>query len=200
MNNLTRRFLLSGLSAAALMVSGAATAQKPVMASEAVRLPGLQKLPLQGCESCSNPFKFEVLKSSGPTNPDPSDFLPAHLVNPAGYNGTQPNKLFAETIRWTVPAIRPCEMEGTVSYTVKNVLNDGLQGNDLTVLMIAGGTQVPGTRQPIALPVGQSQTFSYPLTPAQIQSGKVSIFVQDDTSVTQVKVNIRGCCINPNLK
>lgn len=192
MNNATRRFFLSGLSVATLLVAGA------VMAQDAAMAPGGQKFPIADCNFCSNPVHINIVKNSGATNPDPADFSPAHLVNPAGYNATQPNKLFAETIRWKLPASRTCELRGTVSYTVKNVLNNNLQSNDLTVLMTAGGTQVAGTRQSIALPLNQSQTFSYPLTSAQIRSGKVSIFVQDDTSVTNVKVNIRGCCIHPN--
>jgi hypothetical protein len=191
MNNATRRFLLSGLSVAALLVAGAVTAQDAVME------PAGQKFPVLGCDSCSNPVNINIVKASGPTTPDPADFLPTHLVNPAGYNATQPNKLFAETIRWKLPAIRTCELKGTVTYTVKNVLNNSLQNTDSTALM-SGGASIPGTSHPLNLAPNQSQSFSYPLTSAQIHSGKISIFVQDDTAVTQVRVHIRGCCINPN--
>lgn len=183
-----RRFLLSGLSLAALLVAGAVTAQDAFSPME-------PRLPAQIC-NCSNPVNINMLKNSGPTSPDTTDFLPAHLVNPASYNTPQPNKLFAETIRWKLPT-RTCELKGSVSYTVKNVANSSLQNNDTTAL-VAGGVSVPGTSQSIHLLLGQSQTFSYPLTSAQIHSGKVSIFVQDDTAVTQVRVNIRGCCINPS--
>ncbi|MES2941915.1 MAG: hypothetical protein V4772_03485 [Pseudomonadota bacterium] len=190
MNNATRRFLLSGLSVAALLVAGAVTAQDAVMA------PGGQKFPIADCNFCSNPVNINIVKNSGATNPDTTDFLPTHLNNNVGYNSPQVNKFFAETIRWKLPT-RTCELKGTVSYTVKNVANNGLQNNDTTALM-ASGAAVPGTSKPISLLMGQSQTFSYPLTSGQIHSGKISIFVQDDTSVTNVQVNIRGCCINPN--
>ena len=188
MNNATRRLLLSGLSVAAMLVAGVVTAQDAFSPME-------PRLPAQIC-NCSNPVNINIVKNSGVTSPDTADFLPTHLNNNVGYNAPQANKFFAETIRWKLPT-RTCELKGTVRYTVKNVANSGLQNNDTTALMSAGAS-VAGTSQAINLALGQSKTFSYPLTSAQIHSGKVSIFVQDDTSVTNVQVNIRGCCINPN--
>lgn len=190
MNNATRRFLLSGLSFAALLVSGAVTAQDAAAPME--------KFPVADCNFCPNPVSVNIVKNSGATSPDPADFLPTHLNNNVGYNSTQANRFFAETIRWRMPAARVCELKGTLTYTLRNVANSGLQNNDLAVVLTAGGTQVAGSRQSITLAAGQSQTYTYTMTSAQIRSGKISLFVQDDTSVTNVRVNIRGCCINPN--
>jgi hypothetical protein len=186
MKNFTRRIILSGLSFAALLGAGAILAQD---------LPIGPKYPVGGGCHCSNPVNINIVKNSGASNPDPADFQPVHLTNNAPYNSPMANKFFAETIRWRLPT-RTCELTGKVSYTVKNVANSSLQSNDTTALMVGGSSQ-PGTSQLIQLPVGQSHTYSYPLTSAQLLAGKVSIFVQDDTSVTNVQVTITGCCIKP---
>lgn len=191
MNFATRRLILSLVSVGSVMAAGLATAQDATSAAMA-------RPQASGSCPCSNPVNINIVKNSGATTPFAADFAAGQLTaNMTGYNSTLVNKLFAETIQWTLPT-KTCELTGKLSYTVKNVANNGLQANDLTVLM-HNGAQVPGTRHSIQLPVGQSQTFSYPLTPAQIQSGRVSIFVQDDTSVTDVRVSISGCCIRANL-
>jgi hypothetical protein len=50
-----------------------------------------------------------------------------------------------------------------------------------------------------AAPAGNVVTVTFPLPPAIISSGHVTIWAQDDHSVESITVNLTGCCLTPNV-
>jgi hypothetical protein len=182
----TRRTLLSGLSLAALMCAGS------VLAQETARPMPRDMSP--NC-NCSSPVAINIVKNSGATAGLQSDFPSNFKVNQMTYNDPSINKHFGDTIKWTLPT-SACETTTKVSWVVKNISGDGLQNNDTTGLW-QNGSAIMSTKIGL-LAKGANKPFSVTLTPAQAKAGRISLAAQDDTAVTEFKVQITGCCITPN--
>ncbi len=183
MKLVSRRLLLSGLSLAAMLSAGTAFAQ------DASR-------DRNGPCHCSHPVNVNIKKTSNPT-PDAKDFLPQYAGKPAvAYNDSGADHYFRDTIKWTKPATQVCELKGTIKWTVVNNAKNGIQYNDTSWAML-NGAAIPGMGGPVgALAAGATKTFGpYPLTSAIIQSGQISVGLQDDTAMKEIDVKIEGCCI-----
>jgi hypothetical protein len=46
---------------------------------------------------------------------------------------------------------------------------------------------------------GATKQFTYVLNPNEIMAGHVTLVAQDDTTVTDFKVEITGCCTDPSV-
>jgi len=158
--------------------------------------------PMDGPCHCSNPVNVHIVKNSGPTHADANDFTnPGVRLNQAPYNGTQVNQHFTETLKWNMPRSTTCELTGTVSIKLKNL--GTLSSNDSAGLFekgraLPGFSQGVGTLWSSNQGAGALRTLTYQLTSNMIKRGQLSIFVQDDTAVQEIKVDITGCCIVPN--
>ena len=150
---------------------------------------------------CSNPVNVHIVKNSGPTSPVASDFRADMRLNQQGYNATQPNTHFADTLQWKMPASKTCELTGKLSVKLKN-LGTSLSSND-TAGVFSGGRAVPGFSQSqgqvwsSGQGAGATRTLTYQLTGAMMHQGRLSFFVQDDTAVQEMRLDITGCCITP---
>ena len=189
------RFLLTGVALAALGSVGGSALAQPTADRPA---PGAGK----PCH-CTGPVDVHILKTSGPTSPDPGDFRPDMRLNQQGYNATQVNTHFAETLKWRMPASKTCEFtKGTLTIKLKN-LGTSLSSND-SAGVFQDKVAVPG----FALGVnsvwtsgqgaGAMRTVSYTLTAAMMLRGQLSYFAQDDTAVQEMRLDIEGCCITPS--
>ena len=187
-------FSLMALSMGTAFAQDARESRGPISA-QTVRPPAASNI----CH-CSNPVNVLVVKNAGPTSAVPADFIvPASRVNESPYNGTQVNKFFSDTLTWTMPKSNNCELKGTVMIRVKNL--GTISSND-SVGVWQSGKAVPGYN--VGGPANQLwggqgsgaiKTLTYPLTPAMMQLGRLSVFVQDDTAVQEIKVQFEGCCI-----
>lgn len=177
---------------AALLVATAATAGAVLSQVERPR-------PDPSCH-CSNPVNVHLVKNSGATTPFTSDFRSDMRLNQQTYNATQPNTHFADTLQWKMPTTKTCELTGKLTVKVKN-LGTSLSSND-SAGVFSNGVAVPGFSQgPNQLwtsgqGAGALKTITYQLTAAMMQQGRLSFFVQDDTAVQEMKLDIEGCCIN----
>jgi hypothetical protein len=57
------------------------------------------------------------------------------------------------------------------------------------------GKSIPNSAYTVSLAPGASKTFTHELKGAEAKRGRVSLNVQDDTAVTEFKVDIDRCCI-----
>lgn len=153
---------------------------------------------------CPIPVKVHISKSALGTNADASDFPPIAVkrLNEASYNATQVNKMFTETFKWEKPKGRVCEVKGSVTIKLKNL--GEIASND-SVGLFENGKGLPGFSQGgtggalwQGTKPGAIKTVTFNLTSAMVQRGQLSILVQDDTAVQEVKLDITGCCITPN--
>ena len=186
----TRRLLLTSVSVAAFMGFGTA------MAQDAERAAMVRPIEMGKCP-CSHPVNISIRKgpSGSATNGTKSDAPPTWRMNQAVYDEKGVDKHFGDTISWKLPT-NTCETTTTVSWTVKNNANNSLQNNDSTGLWLNGAALVSHAIG--KLPLGQSKTYSYTMTPTQAKNMRVTLLAQDDTAVTDFRVTVVGCCINPN--
>lgn len=148
----------------------------------------------RGC-NCSNPININIVKNSGMTNGYRADFRADMRMNQMTYGDKGVNKHFTDSIEYRLPS-DTCETTTTVTWTIKNISGNSLQGNDSTGIYQNGAALVS---HPIgALATGTTRSYSYTMTPAQAKARRVSVFAQDDTAVTEFRVVVTGCCIKPN--
>jgi hypothetical protein len=182
-----RNLLVTGATLAALFGAGA------VMAQERMAMP----MDMKGCP-CSNPVNVQIVKNSSPT-PLASDFAPQYAGKPpVAYNDNGIDHYFRDTLYWKIPT-KTCELKGTITWTVVNNRGNGIQYNDTSWAML-NGAAIPGMGGPVgSLPTGGTKTFGpYNLSSAQIHSGHISVGLQDDSAMKDIRVSITGCCITPN--
>lgn len=184
----SRRTFLSVLSVAAVLSTSSSFAQDRVAQVDSIRSDG-------PCH-CSHPVNVHIKKNSNPT-PNAADFGSQYASKPVvAYNDNGKDHYFRDTIKWNRPATKTCEYKGTIRWTVVNNAKNGLQSNDTSWAML-NGAAIPGMGGPVgALAPNATKTFGpYNLTNAIIQSGQISVGLQDDTAMKEIIVDIEGCCI-----
>jgi hypothetical protein len=161
--------------------------------------PGSPHLPLCRSGNCIADPSLQTFKHvTGPTSGVASDFSPsteiaAPTMNEMPYNDSGVNKWFTDTLTWTPPPPSGrCYRApaGSASWTVKNIAGDSQQNNDDTALIINGHILAGSRHYHEAIPVGQSRTYTYQLTQADIAAGHISLYVEDDTAVTEFVVTM----------
>lgn len=159
---------------------------------------------------CPDPQK-EVLC---PTKPyfDSSEFSSSQLTNSHGhFNGTTPNTKFLHTIIWK-PKHRCCQViHAKVKVKMRSIIGgqsptSSDAGNDGISIVKDGGTAI--VSQPIynshSFGPGTNTTKIFYLSGSQLNwlntNKKLSIYVQDDTSVRSIEVELRICCLSKITK
>jgi hypothetical protein len=158
-------------------------------------------------ESCPRPIAL-TLNASTP-NVVTADFGSVQLSGPRAWlNDPAPNKSFLYTFQLSKEGTC-CEISRAV-LTVKMKANQGGQsktssdaGNDgITIMYLGNG--VPPFSQPVysnwPFSAGQTVTKTWNLTGAALNhinaSHRLSIYVQDDTMIQSVTLQVWGCCLN----
>ena len=134
-----------------------------------------------------------IIASEFPAN------LQAAIVG-SQWNQTAINKHFGYT--FTFPSERQCCLmtSGKLEVKIKALQGGGPNSptsvND-AVHAIANGAAFM-TKQPwlgTTISTGTTATVTFNLTAAQLASGHVSFYVQDDSAVAGAKLTLTGCCI-----
>jgi hypothetical protein len=179
---------LSMIAAAIVMLSAITVGAGPAKAQapEAARmLPG-PSVP------CPNPVHSVITRPTSPGSQQPATIL-------GTYNQTAVNQSFKDTFTFKPPQGQCCQFtSGTLRVTYKALqsgpANSSTSANDDAGLM-------PGPYPRIfsgAVTAGTIKTVVYPLTPAHLASGSVTLYVEDDTAVVSATLEIVGCCLTPH--
>lgn len=140
------------------------------------------------------------------------DFTPAMLAAPRSFlNDPSPNKSFLYTFRWASDQ-RCCEITSAVltvrvkALQAAQTISDPTSGNDGIAIM-HGGSSVVNFNQhvytaPYAPPfnAGHTAVKTWPLSGQALNNLKanhrLSLYVQDDTTVQSATLQISGCCLS----
>lgn len=212
-----KRFLAYSLLVASLAL--AAASAKP---QERQAQPLNGAVPIVKGE-CPRPIALTL--TAGTPYVDKADFTPDQLKgNIAGLGNLVSNKSFLHTFQWKQDE-RCCEITRAV-LTVKMKsnqpgysLSDNQAGNDGIAIMHAqaavqpysqavyGGFPGPVSGAPAVtypFPVGQPSVKTWTLTGQALQNLKtnrrLSIYVQDDTTIESATLQIWGCCLSTQQK
>lgn len=157
---------------------------------------------------CPDP-SIVIIHSSTPYY-DPSEFSSAQTVSAIDtFNSTAINKRFLHTIRWK-PKRKCCQvLKARLVVKMKSNsrghnLNSPDAGNDGITLVKNGGTAILGEKiysgHTFSFPVGTNATKNFILSGSQLDwlntAHKLSIYIQDDTSVKSIKLKLWVCCLN----
>lgn len=155
---------------------------------------------------CPRPVSFTI--AAGPTappTPDPSDFSGtlANAVATSSWNQAYVNRGFGHSFTLP-PAGRDCCIWTRATLIVKvKALQAGAAGTDGEsvndrVQLVKNGASVTGTaQQPFAggATVGQLATVTIAVPQSVLDSGVISVYVQDDTAVLSAELQLVGCCL-----
>jgi hypothetical protein len=193
-----RYFSLPVVLAIFALTAGSALAQR-----ERIPADGLHIQP-----ACPKPVVM-TLTAGAPTVVN-ADFNAIQLGAPrAALNETNINRSFLYTFEWKRDE-RCCEITKAVLTVKMKSLGPGASktasdaGNDGIAIMHNGSTVAPFT-EPVygswPFPVGQLATKQWNLTGAALANlnanRRLSIYVQDDTSVLSATLQLWGCCLTP---
>lgn len=151
------------------------------------------------------PYPYNHTFTAGPPSapaPIASEFPATLQAAIAGsvWNQTAANKHFGHT--FTFPSERHCcaMTSGRLEVTIKALQGGGPNSatsvND-AVHAITNGA-IFASKQPwlnTTISTGTTTTVVFPLTAAQLASGRISFYVQDDSAVLGAKLTVTGCCI-----
>lgn len=183
-----KRFLTISFVLSCLLVAGLAIAQEELRPGPPV--------------PCPHPVTQVITNPPGGPTPDPVDF---GAIGVAGsmWNQTAVDKHFGHTFHFPAPGRECCLMtKGTLEVTIKCLqggpAGSASSGNDY-VELVQGGASVAGY-SPKAWPTGCStgavRTLVINNLPASIlNTGRVSVYVEDDTAVLSAKLTLQGCCL-----
>lgn len=144
------------------------------------------------CELCPDPQAINLTVNSNPPDVIPGE-IPTVLqgLPLASFHETNNDRIFIGAVRWDLPANSCCQLTGTVTVVLRALYGD-LTNDHVGIGLPGGGI---GASQPVV-----SNTVTLNLTPDIISSGHVTIWAQDDHSVESITVNIKGCCLTPNVE
>jgi len=141
---------------------------------------------------------------------DPSEFNASQLSNSHGnFNSNHINKKFLHTIIWK-PKRKCCQVIKARLVIKFRANQDGHSltssdaGNDSVSLVKNGGINIIPSEKIYnnhSFSVGNTTTKSWSLSGSQLNclnlTKKLSIYVQDDTAVTSIKLKLWVCCLSP---
>jgi hypothetical protein len=155
---------------------------------------------------CPRPVAITMTAPPGAASPYLPDFNPTYPPN-VGFNSTLTNRRFGHTFTVKSPG-KCCQCTGgrlTVAFKALQAgtgLTSPDAGNDGACVMTSGGTCVPGGGAiwgPTGIMAkGATKTIVYDVPCKVISTGRISFYAQDDTAVTSMKLEIRGCCVESN--
>ncbi|MBI4573034.1 MAG: hypothetical protein HY713_07070 [candidate division NC10 bacterium] len=176
--------------------AGLGAAQEEKKGFPALPRPG--PTPAEGL-ACPSPM-FVSIANPPTATPYAPDF-PTPVPPLTNFGGTQTDKHLRHTFTWR-PAGECCQyMSGKLTLQYR-----ALTGGQSATSLDAGNDGVSvfsGGAVLLSLPVytsfpfslGQTGTKTIPLTPAMLTNNRLSFAVQDDTSVTSVKLEVAACCV-----
>jgi len=156
--------------------------------------------------SCPKPM-YTIINSSSPYF-DSSEFSSGQLSNSqSNFNYSIHDKRFVHTIRWKRKH-KCCQvLKARLSVKVKSLtggrsLQSRDAGNDSISIVKNGGTTIISDRiyNNHPFPPGNVRTKSFSLSGSDLDwlnsTGKMSIYIQDDTSVLSIKLKLWICCLS----
>jgi hypothetical protein len=160
------------------------------------------------CVSCPKTIVLEA-KCGQKTSPDPHDFpsLEAKWIEP-NFCGKQHDRQVRHTFQ--LPGCKQgkcCQIcKAKLVVKCRSLLPGQSQsssdaGNDKIYIMKNGQTlyaQHVYNSWPFS--AGNTVTLTIPLQPSWFDGCRLSVLVQDDTSVESMKLVVTGCCVTPNVK
>jgi hypothetical protein len=208
----SRRGALLAMAAASLFAGGAAQAQDATAAEARVA-------PAAGGQgmACPHPVNITVSRNSGAASPDVSMFPAAYQSGGlngglAGsvFNQTAINKWFGHTFKIPQSKQLCCQYrEARLVVTYKslgNASNDGSRvywgpggANHIVAqgMDAAGHIWAPSAGAPAGNVAGQTVTHTFVIPANVVATGSFSLWAQDDTAVTSVRMTVTGCCVDP---
>lgn len=181
----SKQSIVTSFAIAALLVAGSVLAQVDRIA------PG----PLV---PCPYPISQIIKGNAAPPASDPADLPPNTNVAGSAWNQTAINQHFAHTFRF--PTKDCCAYtKGTLIVTVK-ALQGGPKGSPTSVNdsvnVYSAGTNV-GQQQPwiSGVTTGATTTLTFNIPQNVLNSGHLTLYVQDDTAVVSADLRLEGCCI-----
>ncbi len=173
--------------------------KKAIPVSEIIRKPRLK---------CPDPSI--VVINSGTPHYDPSEFSNAQKAGAINtFNSTATNKRFLHTIRWE-PKRKCCQvLKARLVVKMKSnsrggSINSPDAGNDNISIVHNGGTAILGERiysdHTFPIPNGTPAVKKWTLSGSQLDwlntANKLSLYIQDDTSVVSIKLKLWVCCLS----
>ena len=173
--------------------------KKAIQPTESIKKPRLK---------CPDPSVL-IINSSTPYF-DPSEFSSEQKANVIDiFNSTTKNKKFLHTIRWK-PKRRCCQVLKARLIVKMRSISKGHSprssdaGNDAISLVKNGGTSILResiyTNHTFPIPAGTNATKKWVLSGSQLDwlntDHKLSIYIQDDTSVVSIKLKLWICCLS----
>lgn len=213
-----RRYLAYSLLVASLML---AAVPARMQERQEGKVPGdVVAIPI-GQTSCPKPVAVTLTATT--PYADSTDFTPGQFAAPRAWlNDPASNKSFLYTFRWTQDQ-RCCEITRAV-LTVRMKSNQGGMsktspdaGNDGIAIMHTGNVVPPYSQavyisSVVPAPVASSPAVTYPFPAGQPSvktwtlqgqalanlnmNRRLSIYVQDDTTVQSATLQIWGCCLS----
>jgi len=183
------------------LVAGALFAQEQRQA-----VPGPPLYPVVPAVSCPRPIS-QTLTAGPPTAPtlNPADFSGAlgNAVAGSTWNQTNADKGFGHSFTLPSPGKECCIWtRATLIVKVKALQagpagTNGVSVNDWVQLVKNGASVAGSGQQPFVggATVGQTATVTIAVPQSVLNSGVVSLYVQDDTAVQSVELRLEGCCL-----
>jgi len=153
---------------------------------------------------CPHPVTL-VLTAPPPSTPtpDPADFTPPDVAGSV-WNQTAVNKHFGHTFHFPSPTSGECCLmtKGTLEVKIKCLqggpANSSTSGND-DIELVQNHVGVPGFSKkawPSGCTTGAIGSVTFNNIPASVlATGRVSLYVEDDTAVLGAKLTLHGCCL-----
>jgi len=155
---------------------------------------------------CPRPFSTVIVGENSPPAPNAAAFS-AIGINPttvsgSQWNQTQVNKAFGTTFHFPAPGKDCCLMTYGVLIVKLKALQGGGTGSSSSWnddIVVFSGTHKDGNQriwsQTAPVHTGDMTQLQFPLSAQTLQSGVVSLYVEDDTAVVSAHLELRGCCI-----
>lgn len=156
-------------------------------------------------DACPRGFQQQSINLTAPPPTAATPYLPDFPSTcSAGwepnFGGNMANKCFRHTFTWKAPGSGCSCLSGVLTVNYKALqggpANSSTSAND-DIVLYSGGSPVPGTSQRLfsgAVTTGQTGTKTIRLTCDMLKTNRLSVFVEDDTSVTSASLHVVYCC------
>lgn len=174
-----------------LMTAGLATAQEP----------GIAAAPMADSRMlCPFPFVQHIPGGSGASTILATEFPASIRPAIAGsmWNQTHWDRAFGHTFRFEPKRGDCCALTGAILTIKIKALVGGAgptSANDAINVYVGGVVKAARTPWTAGVHTGDLQTVTIPLTAADLSTGLVSIYVEDDTAVLSADLELDWCCL-----